>query len=138
MIIDGEDHYLDLLFYSRAIRRLIAVELKIGPFKAAYKGQMELYLRWLDAHERHPWEETALGLILCTEAGREKLELLEMHTDGIVVAEYWTALPPRADLEERLQTILIQAKERMASRQQAATDSESAAFAIRETGENDA
>jgi predicted nuclease of restriction endonuclease-like (RecB) superfamily len=130
MIIDGEDHYLDLLFYSRAIRRLIAVELKIGPFKAAYKAQMELYLRWLDAHERHPWEETTLGLILCTEAGREKLELLEMHTDGIVVAEYWTALPPKEDLKERLQSILIQAKERMASCQQTAAGRERAASPI--------
>ena len=67
MIIDGEDFYLDLLFYHRKLRRLVAIELKLGKFKAAYKGQMELYLRWLEKHEMESGEETPIGLLLCTE-----------------------------------------------------------------------
>lgn len=75
MIIDGEDFYLDMLFYHRKLKRLIAIELKLGKFKAAYKGQMELYLSWLDKYEKQLGEETPLGLILC-EGGHEQIELL--------------------------------------------------------------
>ncbi|MES2945937.1 MAG: PDDEXK nuclease domain-containing protein, partial [Pseudomonadota bacterium] len=67
MVIDGEDFYLDLLFYHRRLRRLVAIELKLGRFKAAHKGQMELYLKWLDKYERQPGEEAPIGLILCAE-----------------------------------------------------------------------
>jgi len=116
MVVDNEDHYLDLLFFARPLRRLIAVELKLGRFKAAYEGQMKLYLRWLDRYERQEREEAPIGLILCTDAGREQIELLEMHRDGIAVAEYWTELPAKRELEERLQLILRQAKERLARR----------------------
>jgi len=101
--IDDEDFHLDLLFYNRKLRRLVAVELKIGEFKAAYKGQMELYLRWLDKHEREPEEASPLGIILCTGKKREQIELLELDKSGIHVAEYLTTLPPRAVLGERLQ-----------------------------------
>ncbi|NIE82637.1 MULTISPECIES: PDDEXK nuclease domain-containing protein [unclassified Burkholderia] len=101
--IDDEDFRLDLLFYNRKLRRLVAVELKIGAFKAAYKGQMELYLRWLDKHEREPDEASPLGIILCTGKKREQIELLELDKSGIHVAEYLTTLPPRAVLGERLQ-----------------------------------
>ncbi|MCR3982032.1 MULTISPECIES: PDDEXK nuclease domain-containing protein [Gammaproteobacteria] len=101
--IDDEDFHLDLLFYNRKLRRLVAVELKIGEFKAAYKGQMELYLRWLDKHEREPEEASPLGIILCTGKKREQIELLELDKSGIHVAEYLTTLPPRAVLVERLQ-----------------------------------
>lgn len=114
MIIDGEDFHLDLLFFHRRLRRLVAVELKLGRFKAAHKGQMELYLRWLDKHERQPGEEAPIGLILCAEASREQVELLEMHNDGIMVAEYWTDLPPKAELEKRLHDALIEAREKIA------------------------
>ncbi len=117
MIIDGEDFYLDLLFYSRSLRRLIAVELKIGRFKAAYEGQMKLYLKWLDRYERRHGEEAPIGLILCTETSREQIELLEMHKDGIVVAEYWTALPPRAELQAKLQSIYRAASEHVVRRE---------------------
>ncbi|RRD53427.1 DUF1016 family protein [Buchananella hordeovulneris] len=103
MIIDDDDYHLDLLFFSRPLRRLVAVELKIGKFKAAFEGQMKLYLKWLDRYERRAGEESPIGLILCTETGREQIELLEMHRDGIVVAEYWTALPPKAELQARIQ-----------------------------------
>ncbi|WP_201614894.1 PDDEXK nuclease domain-containing protein [Gulosibacter hominis] len=117
MIIDDDDYHLDLLFYSRPLRRLIAVELKIGKFKASYEGQMKLYLKWLDRHERREDEESPIGLILCTETGREQIELLEMHKDGIVVAEYWTELPPRAELQARIQQIYQTASERVARRE---------------------
>jgi predicted nuclease of restriction endonuclease-like (RecB) superfamily len=126
MTIDNDDFYLDLIFYSCLLRRLIAVELKIGRFKAAYEGQMKLYLKWLDRYERRDGEEAPIGLILCTEASREQVELLEMHKDGIVVAEYWTALPPKAELQARIQEIYRAASERVARREieQASFESE--------------
>ncbi len=102
MIIDGDDFYLDLLFYHRKLKRLIAIELKLGKFKAAYKGQMELYLRWLDKYEKHAGEETPLGLILCAEGGQEQIELLQLEHAGIKVAEYLTELPDRQLLKDKL------------------------------------
>ena len=114
MIIDGKDFYLDLLFYHRKLQRLVAIELKLGSFKASYKGQMELYLRWLEKYDKHPNEQYPIGLILCAEASREQVELLEMHKDGIMVAEYWTELPPKQLLEERIHKALIEARERLA------------------------
>ncbi len=113
MIIDGEDFYLDLLFYHRTLKRLVAIELKIDKFQAKYKGQMELYLKWLNKYERKEGENEPIGLILCAETSREQVELLEMHKDGIIVAEYWTELPPRDKLEEKLQIALQEARERM-------------------------
>lgn len=88
--IDDENFHLDLLFYNRKLRRLVAVELKIGEFKAAYKGQMELYLRWFDKHERGPEEASPLGITLCTGKKSEQIELLELDKSGIHVAEYLT------------------------------------------------
>jgi len=117
MIIDGKDFYLDLLFYHRRLRRLVAIELKLGAFKAAHKGQLELYLKWLDKYDKQEGENTPIGLILCAETSREQIELLEMHKDGIMVAEYWTDLPPKAELERRLHQALIEAKERIARKQ---------------------
>ena len=116
MVIDGDDFYLDLLFYHRRLRRLVAIELKLGRFKAAHKGQMELYLKWLDKHERQPGEESPIGLILCAESSREQVELLQMHKDGITVAEYWTELPPKAELEQKLHAALLEVRERLARR----------------------
>lgn len=116
MVIDGDDFYLDLLFFHRRLRRLVAIELKLGRFKAAHKGQMELYLKWLDKHERQPGEEAPIGLILCAESSREQVELLQMHKDGITVAEYWTELPPKAELEQKLHAALLEARERLARR----------------------
>ena len=113
MIIDGEDFYLDLLFYHRKLRRLIAIELKIERFKAKHKGQMELYLKWLDKYERQEGEEAPIGLILCAVASKEQIELLEMHKDGIMVAEYWTDLPPKEILEAKLHEAMLIARERL-------------------------
>ena len=116
MIIDGEDFHLDLLFYHRNLKRLIAVELKLGRFEAKHKGQMELYLKWLDKYEKKEGELPPVGLILCAESSREQIELLEMHKDGIMVAEYWTELPPKKQLEQKVHSILIEAKERLESK----------------------
>ena len=113
MIIDGEDFYLDLLFYHRKIKRLVAIELKIDKFKAKYKGQMELYLKWLEKYEKQEGENSPIGIILCTEASKEQIELLEMHKDGIMVAEYWTEFLPKKELEKKLHQLLIEARERL-------------------------
>lgn len=114
MIIDGEDFYLDLLFYHRRLKRLVAIELKIDRFKAAHKGQMELYLNWLDKYERQPDEAAPIGLILCAQAGTEQVELMNLQKDNIMVAQYWTELPPKAVLEAKLHTALIEIQERLA------------------------
>jgi hypothetical protein len=118
MSIDGDDIILDLLFYNRVLTRLVAVELKIGRFKAAYKGQMELYLKWLDTYERKPNEEAPIGIILCATANRKTVEMLEMDKAGIAVAEYWTTLPPKPLFEEKIRSILAEAQERLARRNQ--------------------
>lgn len=110
MIIDGEDFYLDLLFYHRKLHRLIAIDLKLGKFKAQYKGQMELYLRWLEAHEMESGEETPLGLLLCTEGGEEQIELLQLDKSGIKVAQYMTELPSKKLLQHQLQKSLESAR----------------------------
>jgi len=114
IILDGVDFYLDLLFYHRKLKRLIAIELKLDKFKPAYKGQMELYLKWLDRYDKQEGENPPIGLILCAEASREQVELLQMHKDGIMVAEYWTELPSKEELERRLHQALIAARERLA------------------------
>lgn len=116
--VDDDDFHLDLLFYNRKLRRLVAVELKIGEFKAAYKGQMELYLRWLDKHEWEPEEASPLGIILCTGKKREQIELLELDKSGIHVAEYLTSLPPRAVLGEKLQQATERARLQIEQRKQ--------------------
>jgi predicted nuclease of restriction endonuclease-like (RecB) superfamily len=120
--IDDEDFHLDLLFYNRKLRRLVAVELKVGEFKAAYKGQMELYLRWLDRHEREPDEASPLGIILCTGKKSEQIELLELDKSGIHVAEYLTTLPPRAVLVQRLRQAACSARLNLQSSLEGATE----------------
>ena len=113
MIIDGEDFYLDLLFYHRKLRRLIAIDLKLGSFKAQYKGQMELYLRWLEKYEMQPGEEAPLGLLLCTEGSSEQIELLQLDKTGIRVAQYLTELPSKEVLLCQLHKSLEAARENM-------------------------
>jgi len=117
--LDGDDYYMDLLFYHRRLRRLVVIELKIGDFKPADAGQMELYLRWLDRHERQPGEEKPLGLILCAGKKRETVEVLELEPRGIHVAEYLTALPPRGLLEQHLREAIT--RTRLQLEQQAAS-----------------
>jgi predicted nuclease of restriction endonuclease-like (RecB) superfamily len=110
MTIDKEDHYLDLLFYHRHLRRMVAIELKIGDFKAAYKGQMELYLAWLDRHERAATEEKPIGLILCAGKKDETIELLDMEKDGIRVSSYWTKTLPKDLLRKKLHQAVATAR----------------------------
>ncbi|WP_172917919.1 PDDEXK nuclease domain-containing protein [Capnocytophaga canis] len=117
MIIDGEDFYLDLLFFHRKLKRLIAIELKIGKFQAKHKGQMELYLKWLNKYERQEGEEAPIGLILCAENSKEQVELLEIHKDGIMVAEYWTELPSKKQLEKKLHEAFIEAREQFENKE---------------------
>ena len=114
MIIDGDDFYLDLLFYNRNLKRLVAIELKMGKFEAAHKGQMELYLKWLNKYEKKEGENEPIGIILCAESNKEQVELLEMHKVGIMVAEYWTVMPPKEVLEAKLHQIINETKERLA------------------------
>jgi predicted nuclease of restriction endonuclease-like (RecB) superfamily len=101
MIIDGEDFYLDLLLYNRTLKRLVAVELKLGKFQAKYKGQMELYLKWLNKYERKEGESVPIGLILCAETSREQIELLEMHKDGIWWRNTGRNCPPKKNLSAK-------------------------------------
>jgi predicted nuclease of restriction endonuclease-like (RecB) superfamily len=108
--IDHQDYYIDLLFYHRGLRRLVAIDLKLGKFQAADKGQMELYLRWLAKHEQQPHEESPLGLILCAEKSNEHVELLELEKTGIRVAEYLTELPSQKVLQRRLHDAVRRAR----------------------------
>jgi len=116
MTMGSDDFKLDLLFFHRTLRRLVAVELKIGRFKPSYMGQMRFYLKWLDKFERQEHENPPIGIILCTSASREQIELLELDKEGIAVAQYWTALPPKAEFERKIKEILEHAKERLSRR----------------------
>lgn len=116
IMLDGDDYHLDLLFFHRRMRRLVAIELKIGDFKPADSGQMGLYLRWLDRHERQQGEAAPIGIILCAGKKRETVEYLDLDERGIHVAEYLTELPPREVLRERLHKALSAARERLAQR----------------------
>jgi hypothetical protein len=111
--LDGDDYHLDLLFFHRRMRRLVAIELKIGDFKPAYSGQMELYLRWLDRHERQSSEQAPLGIVLCAGKKCETVEYLDLDTRGIHVAEYLTELPPREVLVDRLHRAIEAARDRL-------------------------
>jgi predicted nuclease of restriction endonuclease-like (RecB) superfamily len=117
MTIGDQDYYLDLLFYHRGLARLVAIELKLGRFEASYKGQMELYLRWLDKYERRAESENPpIGMILCSEKNEEQIELLQLNEGEIRVAEYLTALPERAVLEAKLHDAVLRARQRIEAR----------------------
>jgi predicted nuclease of restriction endonuclease-like (RecB) superfamily len=116
--IDNEDYYIDLLFYHRRLRCLVAIDLKLGKFQAADKGQMELYLRWLEQHDVQPGEAAPLGLIRCAEKSTEHVELLQLENSGIRVAQYLTELPDRRLLERKLHDAVLLARERLATQDQ--------------------
>jgi predicted nuclease of restriction endonuclease-like (RecB) superfamily len=113
--VDGDDYYLDLLFFHRRLRRLVAIELKLGSFKPAYKGQMELYLRWLDGNERREGEESPLGLILCAGKKEETVRLMDLEGAGIRVASYWTESLPKEQLEQKLHAAVVLARQRLSA-----------------------
>jgi predicted nuclease of restriction endonuclease-like (RecB) superfamily len=110
--IDNEDFKIDLLFYNRKLKRLVAIDLKLGKFKASYKGQMELYLRWLEKYEKENDENSPLGIILCADKQSEQIELLELEKSNIHVSQYLTVLPPKEVFEEKLHQAIELAKQR--------------------------
>lgn len=116
MEIDDTHYYLDLLFYHRKLRRLVAVDLKIGDFEAGDKGQMELYLNWLKRYECEPEDAPPLGIILCAGKRQEHVELLALAKSGIHVAAYWTKVLPKKVLERKLHDAVRLARARLESR----------------------
>jgi predicted nuclease of restriction endonuclease-like (RecB) superfamily len=115
--VGADDFYLDLLFYHRHMRRLVAVELKLEKFQPAHKGQMELYLRWLDKHDRAAGEEAPIGLILCASADSEQVELMDLGASNIRVAQYWDHMPDVQVLQSQLHKAVQLARERMVREQ---------------------
>lgn len=111
--IDNDDFYIDLLFYNRKLKRLVVIDLKLGSFQPEYKGQMELYLRWLAKYDQEPDEQPPLGIILCAGKKQEQIELLELDKSGIHVAEYLTVLPPKELLQAKLQEAIASARRRL-------------------------
>jgi predicted nuclease of restriction endonuclease-like (RecB) superfamily len=114
MQIDDEDYYLDLLFYHRKLRRLVAIDLKLGVFQASDKGKMELYLKWLKKYEQGEDEEEPLGIILCAGKHQQHIELMEVEKSGIHVASYLAKAVPKKELERKLHEAMILARARLA------------------------
>lgn len=112
--VGADDYYLDLLFYHRHLRRLVAVELKLEKFQPAHKGQMELYLRWLDRHDRAAGAEPPIGLILCAAKDAEQVELMNLDASRIRVAEYLAHIPDTALLQAHLHRAVQMAREQSA------------------------
>lgn len=116
-VLDGKDYYMDLLFYHRSLRRLILIELKIGEFEPQDKGQVELYLRWLEKYEKAEGEESPVALILCAEKSQETIELMELDNGSIHVGQYLTKMPPKELLEKKLSLAIANAREQLEQRE---------------------
>ena len=115
--VDITDYYIDLIFYHRHLQRIVVIELKLGEFKPEHKGQMELYLRWLDKYERGPNENSPLGLILCAGKKHETIELLDLERSGIKVSQYWTEALPKEIMEKKLHEAVNQARSRLGNKE---------------------
>lgn len=115
-VLDGKDYFMDLLFFHRTLRRLVLIELKLGEFEPQDKGQVELYLRWLEKYERAEGEEKPIALILCAEKSQETIELMELDNGSIHVAQYLTKMPPKEVLEKKLLQAIANAKEQLEQR----------------------
>jgi predicted nuclease of restriction endonuclease-like (RecB) superfamily len=109
--IDSIDYHLDLLFYHRKLNRLVAIDLKLRKFKPKYKGQMELYLKYLQKYDQQPHENSPIGLLLCSEGNTEHIELLMLGEENIKVAQYLTAFPNKQWFIEKLQKSIAIAQE---------------------------
>ena len=120
--IGGNDYYMDLLFYHRTLRRLVVIELKLGEFKAEYKGQVELYLKWLAKYEQQAGEQSPIAIILCSGKDSEVVELMDLEPDHIHIAEYWLKLPPKEILQAKLHKAMIEARARLEFRQEKDND----------------
>lgn len=114
--VDHEDYYIDLLFYHRRLRCLVAIDLKLGKFQAAYKGQMELYLRWLEKYDMVDGENKPIGLILCAGKNEEHVELMHLSDSNIRIADYMTKLPDRKLIEQKLQQAIERAHSRLGNK----------------------
>lgn len=110
IIVDNTDYYIDLLFFHRKMKRLVVIELKLGEFKPSDKGQIELYLRWLEKYEMNDGEETPIGIILCSDKNQESVELLQLDKSGIHVGQYLTQLPPKELFRKKLYDALNSVK----------------------------
>jgi len=108
--IGNNDYVMDLLFYHRRLKRLVLIELKIGEFVPQYKGQVELYLKWLSKYEKQEGEEEPIAIILCASKDSEVVELMDLERDNIHVSEYWLELPPKEVLEHKLSKAIENAK----------------------------
>ena len=117
-VLDGKDYYMDLLFYHRGLRRLVLVELKLGEFEPQDKGQVELYLRWLEKNERVEGEESPVALILCAEKSQETIELMQLDHGNIHVGQYMTQMPPKELLEQKLSLAIANARELLEQRKE--------------------
>lgn len=116
--VDATDYYIDLLFFHRELRRLVAIDLKLGKFKPEYEGQMLLYLRYLNRNERKDWEDAPIGLILCSEGNTEHVEYLMLDDDSpIKVAQYYTKLPDKQLLTEKLRKAIAIAREHFSNKE---------------------
>lgn len=122
MLIDGDSFKLDLLFYHRKLKRLVAIDLKSDRFKAQYKGQMELHLRYLEKHEVEKREETPIGMILCAEGSKEQIELLQLEKSGIRIAEYLAELPSKELLQRKLHKVIELERKRLETNKLKTTD----------------
>lgn len=109
--IDGTDYYLDLLFYHRKLKCLVAIDLKLGKFKPQFKGQMELYLKYLQKYDMQPDENPPIGLLLCSEGNTEHIELLMLDEENIKVGQYLTCLPDKQWFIDKLNRSILIAKE---------------------------
>ena len=114
--IDGEDYYIDLLFYHRKMKRLVIIELKLDKFKPEYKGQVELYLKWLNRYEKAEGEETPIAIILCASKSNMMAELLELDNSGIHVAQYLTKYVPKDILQQKFIDSIEKAKKQLEQR----------------------
>jgi hypothetical protein len=85
---------------------LVAIDLKLGEFEAGFKGQMELYLRYLQKNEKVDGENNPIGLILCSGKNEEHIELMQLEKSNIKVAEYLTLLPSQEILKEKLHSAI--------------------------------
>ena len=117
-VLDGKDYYMDLLFYHRGLKRLVLVELKLGEFEPQDKGQVELYLRWLEKNERVEGEESPVALILCAEKSQETIELMQLDHGNIHVGQYMTKMPPKELLEQKLSLAIANARELLEQRKE--------------------
>jgi predicted nuclease of restriction endonuclease-like (RecB) superfamily len=115
--IDATDYFIDLLFYHRGLKRLVAIDLKLGKFKPAHEGQMLLYLRYLNKNERKEGEESPIGLVLCSEGNTEHIEYLMLEESNVKVAQYFTQLPDKKLLSEKLQHAIAIARDQYANKQ---------------------